>query len=464
MKNNYSRRKFIQTLSAGSMITATGVGNVLGKDESIPTYLQVPEKKFSANDRVRIAGIGMGIMGFTDVKTAIKVPGVELIAACDLYKGRLERCKEVFYKDIFTTRDYREILDRKDIDAVIVATSDHWHDRISIEALQSGKAVYCEKPMVHHIEEGLAVVDAQKKSGKPLIVGSQGVSAISTWKAHELYKAGAIGELVMVEVWHDRQSANGAWKYSIPTDASKETIDWDRFLGDAPKHEFDKERFFWWRAYKDYGCGIAGDMFVHFFSRLHAIIDSKGPERIMSMGGLHYWKDGRDTHDVIMGIYDYPASNTHPAFHVQMRANFVDGKGGGSGFKLYGTDGVMSLEGGSVRITHNKIHPEPGYGQWDSFGTFSEAQQKEFEKWYKTQYPPKKAEMQAPKEEVYTQPEWYDDHVEHFTNWCNAIRSGTKLVEDAEFGLRAAAPALATNLSAAERKVINWNPESMRLA
>jgi Predicted dehydrogenases and related proteins len=119
-----------------------------------------------ANDTVRIAVIGAGIMGFSNVQTALKIPGVELAAACDLYTGRLERMKELYGKDLFTTRDYREILERKDIDAVIVATSDHWHARISIDAMKKGKHVYCEKPMVHKIGEGLEVINTQRQTKK----------------------------------------------------------------------------------------------------------------------------------------------------------------------------------------------------------------------------------------------------------------------------------------------------------
>lgn len=136
-----------------------------------------------ANDKIRVAGIGMGIMGFGDMRAALKVPGVEIAGVCDLYQGHLDRAKELYGKDLFTTRDFREILQRKDIDAVIIATPDHWHDHISIAAMKAGKHVYCEKPMVQHLDEGHAVIKTQKETGMVMIVGSQGVSSITLAEA-----------------------------------------------------------------------------------------------------------------------------------------------------------------------------------------------------------------------------------------------------------------------------------------
>ena len=163
-----SRRKFLQQLSSSTLIFSAGSLGSLAAEEKVEEQILHYERKISSNDKIRIAGIGMGIMGYNDVNTALKVPGVEMVAACDLYTGRLERAKEVYGNQIFTTRDYREILNRKDVDAVIIATGDHWHAPIAIDALNAGKAVYCEKPMVHKISEGLPVVEAQKKTGKTL--------------------------------------------------------------------------------------------------------------------------------------------------------------------------------------------------------------------------------------------------------------------------------------------------------
>lgn len=423
---------------------------------------ELATKKFAANDQVNVAVIGMGIMGFNNLRTTLQVPGVKLVGVCDLYSGRLERSKEVFGKEIFTTRNYQEILDRKDVDAVIIATSDHWHDRISIDALNKGKHVYCEKPMVHRLEEGAAVIAAQKRAGKVYQVGSQGVSSIITEKAREIVASKTIGDLVLVETWNDRQGASGAWQYSIPRDASKATVDWENFLGDAPKVPFDPVRFFRWRNYRDYGTGIAGDLFVHLFSRLHAVTESTGPNRIFATGGLRYWKDGRDVPDIVCGLYDYPATKTHSEFTLQMRVNFVDGSGGGGLLRLVGTDGVITLGGNNVKVERHKTAKLPGYGGWDSFDTFSSAQQAEYEKWYLANHPKEPAQVLEPENE-YMAPEGYSADLHHHTNFYNGIRENARIVEDALFGMRAAGPALASNESVFEKKIIEWDPELARV-
>ncbi|MBI5915483.1 MAG: Gfo/Idh/MocA family oxidoreductase, partial [Bacteroidetes bacterium] len=452
MKN--SRRSFVKKLAAGALAAGFLPRQAAAARKTQIIDWERPQQKFSPNDKIRVAGIGMGIMGFNNCRTTVKVPGVELVATCDLYDGRLERSKEVFGNQLFTTRSYREILDRKDIDAVIIATSDHWHDHIAIAAMQAGKAVYCEKPMVQHIDEGKAVIDAQKKTGRVLQVGSQGVSSITQIKARELFMSGAIGQLVAAEGWNDRQSASGAWQYSIPTDASPKTVDWENFQGDAPRMPFDATRFFRWRNYRDYGTGVAGDLFVHLFSGLHNVTGSAGPERIFASGGLRYWKDGRDVPDLVLAMFDYPEAKTHPAFNLQLRVNFTSGDGGGQKTRLVGTDGVIELGGESVTVHRHKAQNIPTYGGWDSFDTFSSAQQKEYEAWYKNKYPALPPVMQEPAEQRYQAPEGYDDHLDHHTNFYNAIRNGTTPVEDAVFGLRAAAPSLAANMSYFEGKMV----------
>jgi predicted dehydrogenase len=458
-----TRRSFIKK-ALGTAIATGAAPFILKAKESHVIDLEPNDvsKKYGPNDQVNIAVIGMGIMGFNNLETTLKVPGVKLIGVCDLYTGRLEHAKELYGNEIFTTKNYQEILDRKDVDAVIIATTDHWHDRISIDAMNKGKHVYCEKPMVHKLEEGAEVIATQKKTGKVFQVGSQRVSSIVTEKARDIYASGAIGNLVLVETFTDRQGGGGAWQYSIPTDASPATVDWDRFIGDAPKVAFDPVRFFRWRNYQDYGTGIAGDLFVHLFSGLHTVISSKGPTRIYGSGGLRYWKDGRDTPDIITSIHDYPATDKHSAFNLQMRVNFVDGSGGGEQLRLVGTDGVITMGWGNVKVKSNKTPKAPGYGGWDSFNTFTTAQQKEYEKWYKAQYPVEKPEMEQPELE-FKAPKGYSANFDHHVNFYAAIREGKPVKEDALFSMRAAGPALATNKSYFEKKIINWDPENAKV-
>ena len=291
-------------------------------------------------------------------------------------------------------------------------------------------------------------------------VGSQRVSSIVYQKAQELYHAGAIGQLVMVESWIDRYHPIGAWQYSIPTDASPETVDWQGFLGHAPERPFDATRFFRWRNYRDYGTGVPGDLFVHLFSGMHLVTKSKGPNRIFATGGLRYWKDGRDVPDVVIGSYDYPESEHHPAFNLQMRVNLIDGSGGSSQIRLVGTEGTLTIGGNAVKVQKELLAQAPGYGGWDSYGTFSEAAKKDYEVWYEKRYPKQKARIE-PGDMEYKAPQGYSDHLDHHTLFFDAVRNKATVVEDVAFGLRAGAPAVATNVSYFDKRIVHWDPDKI---
>lgn len=410
----------------------------------------------SSNDNIQIALIGAGGMGQGDAHASTSLPGVKLIAACDLYDSRLEHMKEVYGKDIFTTRDYREVLNRKDIDAVIIATPDHWHSRISVDALNAGKHVYCEKPMVHDIEEGQGVIDAQNKSGKVFQVGSQYASSVAYLKARELFKAGAIGKLNMVDAWLDRNTAGGAWQYSIPPDASPQTVDWDRFLGNAPRRSFDPVRFFRWRNYTDYGTGVAGDLFVHLLTGLHVVTGSKGPTRIYATGGLRYWKDGRDVPDVMLATMDYPETEEHPAFNMVLRVNFKASKES-FGVKLVGSEGTMMTSYNSLDISRHPRTEEFDY----TTSTFPKKMQEQLRAEFEAKHPPlTPGTISHDEQRVYSGGS--DFHIQHHRAFLKSIRENKPSIEDAVFGLRAAGPALLTNESYFSRKICSWNPVTMK--
>lgn len=426
-----------------------------------------PAPKVSANDKIHVALIGCGGMGQNDAKSSTATGLTKIVAACDCYDGRLEHMKETYGRDIFTTKNYQEILSRKDIDAVLIGTPDHWHQPITIAAMNAGKDVYCEKPMVHSVDEGQAVVDAQRKSGRILQIGSQRVSSILYAKARELYRQGAIGELNMVEAWWDRNSAVGAWEYTVPLDADTQTCDWTQFQGDAPKKEWDPHRFFRWRCYRDYGTGVAGDLFVHLFSGLHFITSSLGPTRAFATGGLRFWTDGREVPDVMLGLFDYPKTPQHPAFNLVLRVNFVSGGEENEGFRFIGSHGVMTV-GRTVTLNKAAEQTEPGW----SIGTFAQKIQDEYKKEYFAKYPHSilnpnnrltTASVTTDHREVFEAPSHYSDHVDHHRNFALAVRSRKPVVEDGAFGFRAAAPALLSNMSYYEKKEIYWNPSAMKI-
>jgi predicted dehydrogenase len=461
MKVNPSRRKFIRQLGSSSLLLAAGTLKTLAADEKNEERIIAYTKRIGPNDKIRVACIGMGIMGNADSDSALKVPGVELVAVSDLYTGRLERAKEKYGKNIYTTRDYRELLQRKDIDAVIIATSDNWHARITIEALNSGKAVYCEKPVVQKIADGLPVIQAQQKTKKPMQVGSQRVSSIVYRKAKELYKGGAIGQLNCVEASFDRQDALGAWEYTQPTDGSATTVDWNRYTEGMPKMPYDAKKFFWWRNYRDFGTGVAGDLFVHLLSGIHLLTDSFGPRKIFASGQLCYWKDGRDVPDVMTGIMEYPETKEHPAFQVMLRVNFVSGIGEKGLTRFIGSEGAIEMVDNGFNLTHSIMSKAPGIGGWDGFNTYPAKMQEELMKQYNQKYTQEEQKRPVVAPVNYVAPEDYDEHVEHFINFFDGVRENKPLVEGPEFAFRAAAPCLACNDSYFQKKIINWDPVKM---
>ncbi|MFM6949358.1 MAG: Gfo/Idh/MocA family protein [Aquirufa sp.] len=465
MKNDSqaSRRRFLQQIGATSMIAAAAPLQSFAAQQKAEERILLYEKRISAGEKIRLGVIGFGVQGHFDLTSALKVPGVELAGICDLYTGRIENAKELYGKDLYTTRNYKELLDRPDIDAVIIATHDVWHARITIDALAKGKHVYCEKPMVYKIDEGHRVIQAQKKYNKILQVGSQRVSSIGLAKAKELLAAGEIGKLNMVNAVYDRQSSIGAWEYTIPKDADAMTTDWGRFIEATGKMEFDAKKFFWWRAFKEVGTGVAGDLFIHLLSGTHFVTNSLGPETIFSTGQFSYWKDGRNLPDVMSGIMQYGDTPEHPAFQLTLQVNFISGTGGQEVTRFIGSEGVMDVKGNTISIKHSLMPEAPGFGGYDSVFTFSKSMQDEMTKEYNEKWTESQRKRRVKEDILFKAPEGYSEHVDHFANFFDAIRTGKTVVEDATFGFRAAAPALACNESYFQKKIIHWDPVNMKL-
>jgi predicted dehydrogenase len=462
-ENASSRRKFLQLIGATSIAGIASPLSALAAKQKAEERILLYEKRVSAGEKIRLGVIGFGVQGHFDLATALKVPGVELAGICDLYTGRLDNAKEMYGKDLFTTRNYKDILDKADIDAVIIATTDCWHAKITVDALAKGKHVYCEKPMVYKISEGYDVMSAAKKYGKVLQVGSQRVSSIGLAKAKELLAAGEIGNLNMVNAVYDRQSSIGAWEYTIPKDASAATTDWDQFIEVTGKMEFDAKKFFWWRAFKEVGTGVAGDLFIHLLSGTHLITNSKGPETIYSTGQFSHWNDGRNMPDVMSGVMQYGKNSDHPAFQMTLQVNFVSGTGGQEVIRLIGSEGVMDVRGNDISVKHSYMPEAPGFGGYDSLFTFSKSMQSEMQKEYDAKWTAAQKKRKTKEDVLYKAPAGYDEHLDHFTNFFDAIRTGKPVVEDAAFGFRAAAPALACNESYFNKQIIHWDPVNMKL-
>lgn len=454
-KKQSSRRSFIANVTKG-VIGASMIPSIVTAKDSKRHLEELirSNQNYGPNDQVQVALIGSGGMGVADASTCITVPGVKLVAVCDLYDGRLAVAKKRWGNDIATTKDYREILGRKDIDAVIIATPDFWHKDISVAAMNAGKHVYCEKPMVHDISEAPAVIEAQSRNKVVFQVGSQGMSSLGNEKAKELLKQGAIGTLNYAEAFYARMSPEGAWQYNIPDDASLATVDWTRYLANAPKRAFDPLRFFRWRNYRDYGTGVSGDLFVHVFSSLHYITGSVGPNKIMATGGLRYWKDGREVPDIMLGTFDYPDTKVHPAFNLSLRVNFVDGTGGTNYLRMVGSEGSMTVEWDKVTLYNNRNILDATDPLLKTKNNTAEGKEYVYER----------KKMLSPETMVYTAEEGYKGaHFDHHYNWINAIRTKGKVTEDPLFGFRAAAPALLCNQSYFDNRIIQWDPENLKV-
>jgi predicted dehydrogenase len=244
-------------------------------------------------------------------------------------------------------------------------------------------------------------------------------------------------------------------------------VDWETFQApETEKHAYEDNRFFRWRNYREYGTGVAGDLFVHLLTGINFMTNSKGPDKIFSVADLAYWKDGRNVPDVMTAVIKYPETKEHPAFQVSLQVNFISGEGEHTTTKMIGSEGVIDLfgEGDGFTIHKNKMPVAPGIDGWDSFATYPAAMEKALMDAYQQKY--SAADRQAPKFDpiTYMAPQGYNASNDHFANFFESVRSGKPVVEDAEFGFRAAAPALACNESYFQNKVINWDPVAMKMS
>lgn len=442
-----NRREFLKkmAISAAALNSASSLLSVAGEK-----MVKDVKTSISPNSFINIALIGKGGMGTANTNTALTVEGVRLVGVCDLYDKRLKDAKAQWGNEIFATKDYREILLRKDIDAVIIATPDHWHQPIAIEAMNAGKHVYCEKPVIHKLGEGKTLIEAQKKSGVLFQVGSQGMASLGNRAARLLVQQGIIGPVNFVD--GQFTAAPGRLNaFTAPDDASEETIWWNRFLGNAPKIPFTPQHFFAWRNWKDYGTGIAGDLFVHVLSSIHYIMDAIGPEKVYTTGGIRYYTDGlRDTPDVMLGYFDYPDRNNSGAFTVQLGANYVDGvsrKWGSMDFRIVGSKGSLDVG-------------------WDKvvLKTMEDVNMKDLEVVKQLGQGMDIPEKVSPREIVFHAEKGYrGGHYDHHLNFINGIRNNTPLTADVLFAVRTAAPALLSYESYLRNKAIEWDAQKLKI-
>jgi predicted dehydrogenase len=322
-RSSVSRREFLQTTGAvtGALATAGTFAH-----PAIGAGIK------GANEKLNFAALGVGgrCQAHLGHLLSMKKEGklVDLIGVCDVWDGgptkfnkdgkglehrglypSAERCglKE---GDKLVTKDYRKILESKDVDAVVIATPDHWHAKMAIDAMEAGKDVYCEKPMCHTIDEARRITETQAKTKQIMTVGVQS-TAHPIWKmANEIITSGKIGHVMQAQTSYHRNSTMGQWRYYGLTESmNPKTVDWKMFLGTAfglaPDQPFNRAKYAQWRCYWDFGGGMYTDLFVHQLTHMIQAVGVRFPSRVVGAGGLYVEYDGRDVPDVATVVADY---------------------------------------------------------------------------------------------------------------------------------------------------------------
>ena len=445
MSSRFSRREFLQT---GAMAT----GGLLAT-RSIPLDTEAfaaISRPVAPSDTVRFGIIGVGMQGSGLISDALGLPGVQCVAASDLYDGRHTLAREMAGDDSLpTTRRYQDLLDRKDIDCVIVAAPDHHHRQIVVDAVQAGKDVYCEKPMSHTASEGFEMVEAAKSAGRIVQVGSQRTSSALCAKARELYQNGAVGEVSMVELSLGRNSPTGAWQYPPPPRLSPANLDWEAWLGTAPKIPFNPERFARWRCWKEYGTGVAGDLMVHLISGMMYTLGWHEPPRsAQSLGGIVRWKDGRNMPDLHAVLFDYGGVPVFVRLGQDTATTEIA--------RFMGPQGV--LEATAEALTHS---PQTGRDTYPSYysQSFPRAMREEYRARWHAENDPTPGSEPVAGSTVYSGHHW-DDTVPHLWHFFEAVRTRAPVEQDAVFGNHAAIACHMANESFFRESPVRWDDRS----
>ncbi len=437
-----SRRDFMRTGALGTAALGMGV-----RPDRADARTVAP------SNRITIGMIGAGARAHQLIEAIKLFPEAQIVAACDAYSGRLERVKSRTNGQADTYKDYREIIQRDDIDAVVISSPDHWHYRHSIDSLNAGKHAYIEKPLTYSFEEGLGIIEAQKKNKVTVQVGSPGPNEVLTQKARQLIREGKIGQVTMVRGAVNRNTASGAWIYPIPPDASPATVDWDLFLGSAPKRPYSPERFFRWRCYKDYSGGMSTDLYVHTCTTINYIMGAGIPESVMAMGGLYRWNLSRDVPDTINASLRYKEG-----FMVSLSGTFNNQFGGSGGLRFMGTEGTLAFSGG-LRFIPERVNESNGWivDSWseDLAKAYFEDPDIRNEELRSTRAP-----SVVPGEEVY-HAEGQSGILVHIQEFFDGVRKGNTTKEDATVGHRAAACAHMINTALEEQRTVHWDGTSL---
>lgn len=420
-----SRRRFFGI--AGEGRPGTGVARDAGS--------RLPARQRRPPAGVRIGILGFGIRGTEIGRILAAGGGAQVVAVADLYAGRRARAAELFGGTVAATSDVGDILESREVDAVVIATPDHWHAPMVLQALRAGKDVYCESPVVHTAGEGRDLQEAS--AGRILQVGGSLTSSPLYATARDMVASGRLGRVTLVRATWDTSSALDAWQRPFPPDASPETVAFTRFLGTASAREFDLHRFFRWPCYWEYGSGLAGTRFAPLLTAIQWLVGSAGPARASLAGGTWRWRDGREVPDALLGTFDYAEGFTAVLSATQ--------NGGiGREIRLIGTEAALVLTDRSVMVL-----PNP---QREPYAPLAESWPKEYRDWFYMMHgmsPQGEVRRQFPAERVEERIEpphgAPDTLAAHVANFIECVRVRAEPREPLQLGLQAAqALALAT--------------------
>lgn len=351
MSSQPSRRRFLTASSALTIAATTSL--------SAKSYARV----LGANDRLGVGLIGAGVIGndhmevINNLRTSNNLDPVGVV---DCWKTRAEKGKELIQAKHAMT-DYRKLLDLKEVDYVIVAVPEHWHVDMTIDAMDAGKAVYCEKPMTHTIPEAQAVMKKQKETGRPLQIGVQAMSDDSYITARDAIRKGVIGKVVQAQIEYVRRydAKIGPWRRPDDVAANQTKpadLDWNAWLGKAPKIDWNPQHYFEWRCYSAYSGGICTDLFIHRITRIMRACDLLYPRRVVGMGGIWQWPDGRDLPDNVEMICEYPRGMTVYVLGTMSNKTRIDHLIRGYRGTLYFTDTgwIAKNKDGDVILAEHK--------------------------------------------------------------------------------------------------------------
>lgn len=363
---------------------------------------------FGANERIRVAGLGTGGRCRYLLELLKKIDRTDLVATCDVYEPRRLEVKAIAgVPDTRDYRDHREVLDRKDVDAVVIGSPDHWHVPMVLDALKAGKDVYCEKPVTHTIAEGDSLIAAVRDSSRIVQIGTQQRSWPHFAEARDLVTTGKIGKITLIRTyWYQDYLHRGNPK---PIDPAK--LDWNRWLGSAPEQAFDENKYRTWRWFWDFGGGALTDLYCHWIDVVHWYMGSDTPE-VAQVMGERYVRTDWDAPDTINGSFRYP--NFHVVYDGTMVCALEDG-----GLVFRGTEGMLKIDRGGFAI-----YPENG----------------------SSRMPPPSVEQRSKQ----------DGTIDHLANWLDCIKSRKIPNAPVEAGVAAARSAHIGNLALKRNQIVRW--------